>query len=195
MGLSQEELAQRVRRQGGEIHQTGIDKIEKRDTSRPRYLKEIAIGLGVTEDWLLTGKEPKERVGELDAPRAAVIPIVTWVSAGAMAQEEGQQDVIGQVETGRLDPRGRWVALRVEGDSMDRISPPGSVILVNLNDRRLVPNACYVISNGDGDVTYKRFRPNPSRFEPVSTNPSHEPIFPDGEPVVVGRVRKTILDM
>ena len=90
---------------------------------------------------------------------------------------------------------GDWLAMRVDGDSMDRVSPPGSIILVNRKEKRLVPNACYVFSNGDDGVTYKRFRPNPDRLEPVSTNPNHEPIFFEHEPTVIGRVRKTILDM
>lgn len=194
--LSQEQVAQRVRRLGGEIHQTGIDKIEKRDTKRPRFLKEIAIALGVTEDWLLTGKEPMERSDSLLNHQAFVtVPILTWVSAGALALEDGQQDIIGEIDMSGLDPRGRWIALRVEGDSMDRISPPGSLIFVNLNDRRLVTNACYVIANDGGAATYKRFRANPPRFEPVSTNQAHDPIYPDGEPSVIGRVRRTLLEM
>lgn len=195
LGFSQEEIASRVRRLGGEIHQTGIDKIEKRDTQRPRFLKEIAIALGVTEDWLLSGKEPMERPDASATLPSTRIPIVTWVSAGSMARDEGQQDIIGEADGGALDPRGHWIALRVEGDSMDRISPPGSMIFVNLSDKRLVTNACYIISNGDGETTYKRFRANPPRFEPVSTNPEHEPIFPDGDPVVIGRVRKSVIDM
>lgn len=112
-----------------------------------------------------------------------------------MARDEGQQDIIGEADAADLDPKGQWIALRVDGDSMDRISPPGSLIFVNLADRRLVTNACYIITNADGEATYKRFRASPPRFEPVSTNPAHEPIFPDGEPVVLGRVRRSIIDM
>jgi phage repressor protein C with HTH and peptisase S24 domain len=193
--LSQEEVASRVRRLGGEIHQTGIDKIEKRDTQRPRFLKEIAIALGVNEDWLLTGREPMERLEAVSVPPPLRVPVVTWVSAGAMARDDGQQDIVGEADVTGLDPRGRWIALRVEGDSMDRISPPGSLIFVNLADRRLVTNACYIITNADGEASYKRFRANPPRFEPVSTNPSHEPIFPDGEPAVLGRVRRSVIEM
>lgn len=142
-------------------------------------------------NWLLTG----EGDGPGTLPAMRIVPILSWVSAGAMARDDAQQDVIGEAEGGGLDPRGQWIALRVEGDSMDRISPPGSLIFVNLSDRRLVTNACYIITNGEGDATYKRFRANPPRFEPVSTNPAHEPIFPDGEPVVLGRVRRSVLDM
>ena len=124
-----------------------------------------------------------------------VIPIVSNVSAGALMQPDISDEQIGVIRVGELDPHGDWLAMRVDGDSMDRVSPPGSIILVNRKEKRLVPNACYVFSNGDDGVTYKRFRPNPDRLEPVSTNPNHEPIFFEHEPTVIGRVRKTILDM
>lgn len=150
----------------------------------------LALILQCNLDWLITGRGAGP---EILTSRA--IPIVTWVSAGAMAREEGQQDIIGEIELSGLDPDGRWIALRVEGDSMDRISPPGSLIFVDLADRRLVPNACYIIVNGDNEASYKRFRSSPARFEPVSTNPAHEAIFPDGEPSVIGRVRRSQIEM
>lgn len=59
LDLSQAELAVRVSRLGYKISQTGIDKIEKRDTTRPKCLRELAVALNVTQEWLLTGSEPK----------------------------------------------------------------------------------------------------------------------------------------
>lgn len=169
-----------------------ISNIQKNPNSVPRgqTLLQLAEVLGTTPEFLLTGQS--ETRGDVVKLR---IPLITWVSAGAMARDVGQQDIIGETEAVGLDPRGKWIALRVDGDSMDRISPPGSVIFVNLADRRLVPNACYIIVNGDSEATYKRFRANPPRFEPVSTNPAHEPIFPDGEPAVIGRVRRSTIEM
>ncbi|MEN9393696.1 MAG: hypothetical protein RLZZ104_2039 [Pseudomonadota bacterium] len=195
LGLTQEQLAHRVKRLGGSISQTGIDKIEKRDSQRPRYLKELAIALDVSEDWLTSGKEPKERPSQQSPGQIVDVPILSWVSAGALTKPDVSADQIGVYRAGDLDPRGDWIALRVDGDSMDRISPPGSVILVNRKEKQLIPNACYVVADGDHQVTYKRFRPNPHRLEPVSTNPAHEPIFYDHEPLIIGRVRKTLLDM
>lgn len=148
-----------------------------------KNLNKIAQALKVTPSELIE-----------DQP-AVEIPIMTWVSAGLMLREDGQQDVIGHIEMPDLDPGGKWIALRVDGDSMDRISPPGSLIFVDLNDQELVPNGCYVIADNDNHLTYKRFRSNPPRFEPVSTNLSLQPIYPEGEPVVVGRVRRSIIDM
>lgn len=124
------------------------------------------------------------------------VPHVSWVSAGAF-REVGQlmpTDEFPAIEVSGLPP-GDWFALTVDGDSMDRISPPGSIILVNRRDRKIVPNACYVIANEQGEATYKRYRPSPERFEPVSVRSDIDPIFPDGAVTVIGRVRRSILEM
>lgn len=148
--------------------------------------KIYARRFGVSFVWLLTG-EGEGGVG---------IPLVSWVSAGHLSAGEPVQDAASCPRIQAPDlPKGDWIALRVEGDSMDRISPPESIIFVNRQDRRLVANACYVIGDENGGATYKRYRPDPMRFEPVSVNPAHEAIFPDHDPVIIGRVKRTILDM
>jgi SOS-response transcriptional repressor LexA len=127
-------------------------------------------------------------------------PLISWVNAGALKAPSAVIEV-GEAKLAYahgLDAKGEWIALQVEGDSMDRISPPESIIFINRRDRRLVANACYVIADAEGgQASYKRFRPNPDRWEPVSTNSEHEPIFvkKGREPMIVGRVRKTLLSM
>lgn len=66
LGLSQDQLAAAVRKLGGDISQTGIDKIEKRDAKRPRCLPELADALGVSEHWLMTGKGQRAREMSID---------------------------------------------------------------------------------------------------------------------------------
>ena len=179
VGLKIEELAERAG-----LSTTYVWRMERGERNVSlKNLQKLADALGVAPSDLIESKP------------VADVPILSWVSAGMMARDDVQQDVVGEIRMSDLDPRGEWVALRVEGDSMDRISPPGSLILVDLTDKALVPNACYIITDGDSQATYKRFRSNPPRFEPVSTNPSHEPIFPDGEPAVIGRVRRSLIDM
>jgi len=56
-----------------------------------------------------------------------------------------------------------------------------------------VPVLAWVSADEDGRATYKRYRPSPKRFEPASTNPTNEPIFPERDPLIVGRVRLTFL--
>lgn len=131
----------------------------------------------------------------LSPPESArKVPLLSTVSAGVMMRDDLVDEAKRMLTLTDLPP-GDWFALEVDGDSMDRISPPGSIILVNRKDKRLIPNACYVIADQYGNATYKRYRPNPDRFEPVSNNPDHEPIFPDNDVPVIGRVRRTILDM
>ncbi len=150
-------------------------------------LLKLAPILQTTPSWLLEGG---------GSPESRAIPKLSWVSAGTFETTDAimSTDEVKMIRVADL-PDGDWVALDVIGDSMDRISPPGSLIIVNRSDRRLTPNACYVIEDGEGGATYKRYRPNPDRFEPVSTNPDHEPLFPDQLPRIFGRVRRTILEM
>lgn len=129
-----------------------------------------------------------------DEPAMTEVPVISLVSAGRMMQEHFRDEFLDSMRFADL-PKGDWIALRVEGDSMDRISPPDSIILVNRNDKRLVANACYIIADDNGDTTYKRYRPSPKRFEPVSTNPQHEPIFPENDPSIIGRVWMTLLKL
>lgn len=148
----------------------------------------------VTLDWLLRGKGPGpgEEIPEVSS--SVDIPIISWVSAGDLQRDDLSDEQIGSLTFGPLD-KGDWIALRVKGDSMDKVSPPDSIILVNRADKKLVPNACYVIDDGEGYATYKRYRPSPDRFEPVSMNENHHPIFPENMPTIIGRVWRSILEM
>lgn len=125
------------------------------------------------------------------------VPLISMVSAGKLFQNPSVQaldEPVKHIHTDGL-PKGDWIALTVEGTSMDRISPPESIIFVNRREKRLVPNACYVIEDAEEGATYKRYRPDPMRFEPVTFTEGHKTIFPDNEPKILGRVRRSRLDM
>lgn len=161
----------------------------------PRAAEKYARRFRVSLDWLLRGigAGPGEEQ-EMLSDRAIDVPLIAKVSAGVLQRDDLREEQIGTITVGQL-PVGDWIALEVDGDSMDRISPPESIIIVNRADKRLVANACYVIADESGQATYKRYRPNPDRFEPVSTNSSHEPIFPQQMPPVIGRVRVSMIKM
>lgn len=120
------------------------------------------------------------------------VRVLSMVRAGKMSRDDVRDADIGATTVAGL-PKGDWVAFTVEGDSMDRISPPDSIIFVNRRDKKLAPNGLYIVSDAEGNATYKRYRPNPDRFEPVSTNSNLEPIYPDETTTIFGRVRLTIL--
>lgn len=125
------------------------------------------------------------------------LPLISWVSAGKLTDAESQipvQDapILGFVDLGH----GEFFALKVEGDSMNRVSPEGSVIVVNRLERQLINGKCYIFSLR-GETTFKRWNADPGYLEPDSTNPLNKPIFlkKSRDFDVVGRVLRTVLDL
>jgi SOS-response transcriptional repressor LexA len=123
------------------------------------------------------------------------VPVISWVSAGKLAEAstpipDDDARMIGFSDLGRGD----FFALQVQGDSMDRISPESSIIIVNRRDRRLVVGKAYVFSIR-GEATYKVWRTDPRRLEPFSTNPTNQAHYKLDGLEVVGRVRRTVLDL
>lgn len=172
------------------VSQQLVSQLETGKAEKTTELPAIAQALGVGVHELDPAYSPDaEGIPTLN------IPLLAWVSAGSMMREDVSDEAIGSMRVADLPASGDWIALKVVGDSMDRISPPDSVIFVNRKDKRLVPNACYVIADDEGSATYKRFRTSPMRFEPVSTNKDLEPIFPDHDPFIVGRVRRSMIEM
>ena len=168
------------------VTQKAIAKWENGKTDRPQKLKELSEALECSQDWLLGGDEKPT------APKG--VGLVSWVQAGALAEVIDNYHP-GDAE-GWIDYRARhtkMIALRVKGSSMNRVSPEGSIIIVDLLQREMTPNRLYVVKIGD-EATFKRYRDNPPRMEPDSTEP-HEIIFLNGEPAhIVGRVVHTMID-
>lgn len=160
-----------------------------------KMLKEGGRGLKADEMLAI------EAITGLPIPSPAVatkIPLVDWVSAGRLAEPKSQIPVedVPLLAFADLGP-GDFFALKVAGNSMDRISPDGSVIVVNRSDRVLVSGKCYVFSVR-GETTYKLWQKDePSYLAPFSTDAIHKPIFikkmRDLE--VIGRVKRTLLDL
>ncbi|MGB3898156.1 MAG: S24 family peptidase [Mesorhizobium sp.] len=135
-----------------------------------------------------------------DEPSQAVtvenVPIVSMVSAGALAEVATLRDLSEYPTRPAVNlPQGIWVSMRVEGNSMNKISPPDSIIFVNLADKRLVHNACYIIADETGSATYKRYRQNANPpFQPASYDDVPAP-RPEGEVRIIGRVYRSTIDM
>lgn len=173
----------------------GNRKISKR--AAPLY----AAAFGHTAGWYLYDNEPTEVPGdEVALPSASIldVPRISWVTAGELGAQDAVLDFSDYPTVQAADlPTGTYIALQVEAgsNSMNKISPPESVIFVNVADTRLVPNACYIIADEQGRATYKRYRPN---MRPVFQPASYEDVDPptlEGSIRVVGRVRRSMIDM
>jgi SOS-response transcriptional repressor LexA len=130
-------------------------------------------------------------------PEIARVPLISWDAAGALVDVSvpittDNKHLLSFADLGA----GEFFALSVADDSMDRVSPAGSVIMINRADRSLAANRYYLFV-ARGKTTYRRWHPSPPYLAPFSTNPAHEPIFLNRrkDVEVIGRVRQTTLEL
>lgn len=131
------------------------------------------------------------------APKMTMVPLLDSVAAGKLKSPLSQiplEDVplLAFADLGR----GEFFALQVDGDSMDRLSPEGSTIVVNKQDRTLIGGRCYIFALR-GQTTFKMWQAGETPYlAPYSTNPMHKPIlFRKRDLEVIGRVKRTFLDL
>jgi len=185
--MSQSELARRL----AVRLRTGFD--------RSKIYKILKDERDVTAEEMLAIEEITGFPAPAEARTALVpVPLVDWVSAGRLASAESQLPVEKVPLLAFADlGHGDFFATKVKGDSMDRVSPEGSVIIVDRNDKTLVGGKCYIFSI-KGETTFKMYQADdPPYLAPYSTNPSNKPIFPKkkSEWEIVGRVKRTLLDL
>lgn len=184
------------------------------DLTQAQLARALGVSQGTISKWVSDLQSPNKRqwdaVEELmtrdprlrhlikeNGSETVEVPLISWVSAGRLADAQTQ---IPLEEAPLLTfahlGQGDFFALRVEGDSMDRLSPDGSIIVVDRAERTLTKGRCYVFSVR-GETTYKRWHDKPPYLAPFSTNPSNEPIFVPkrSDFGVIGRVRRTVLDL
>ena len=171
-----------------------IDRLEKGERKLTvDWLNRIAEGLSCDPfDLLLQPNVRKESIPLREVPLVSL-----WRAGQPMTafDERLPEDERVKVFVPVPESAENVVAAKIEGDSMDKVAPDGSIIIINHDDQKLVNRRYYVIRI-DGEVTFKRYRDTPiPRFEPESTNDAHEPIFPTSDTVVIGRVIKVVTDL
>lgn len=164
-----------------------------------RTVEALAPVLGTTPEWLAFGSGPE--VLDDSIPPAMPVPLpvprIAWVAASrffevADATTQTNADI---VPCWGLPAGGRFVALSVRGDSMNRVAEDGATIIVNLKDRELYNKKYYVFQDVDHETTFKRFMRAPDRLDPYSTNPEHMPIPMSDSIRVLGRVVRVMQDL
>lgn len=181
-------------------HEGGTRTIGQDDAER--YARRFRnAGAAVSAQSILFDRSPDApaQFAESVARHADVasVPLLSWVSAGKLADVHSQIPVEDVPLLAFADlGRGDFFALKVDGDSMDRVSPDGSTIVVNRAERTLIAGRCYVFSVR-GQTTYKMWHADPVYLAPYSTNPANQPIFikKKRDLGVIGRVRRTVLDL
>jgi repressor LexA len=177
-GMTQEQLAEML----GTTKAT-ISKME-RSTSMPRgmWLLRLSRSLGVPFSSMSPDETPHLR-------KAGEIPIIGLIAAGNWREAiQSSDEYIAAV-----DAKPHMFALRIDGDSMDRIAPEGAFVSIDPTRPTLSDGALYAVQNGEGEATIKQFRRSPDRLEPLSTNPIHKPIMLGTEPItIIGRATSVV---
>jgi SOS-response transcriptional repressor LexA len=167
-------------------HENGNRAISRKAAESYARLFDVQAG------WLLYGENAPEATGEYE------IPLVSMVSAGHLKRQEAvtPAEVEKWIRLSDLPP-GDWIALTVDGTSMDRIAPEGSTLIVNRSDDLLIDGKFYIFALGGGEATFKTYRRSPERLQPFSTNPDHMsiPVTDDTDLYVFGRVRRVIQEV
>ncbi len=118
---------------------------------------------------------------------------IIWVPVIGIAAAGGWQEAISlpEYKIPLLKKAGtnQAFAVEVDGDSMNLILPERCWAVIDPDQKALYDRKSYLIANGNGEATIKRYRDNPARFEPVSNNPDHKPLdIGQHQITVIGRV-------
>lgn len=166
----------------------------KANTTAPQIMKLERSHRKLDLDWLdrlaaAFGVDPLFLMGaDTKTAGLTMVPVVGRIAAGNW--QEAVEDPIGIIPVPDTMMKGpKTFALRPDGDSMNLIIPENGWVLVNPEDGDLRDGKIYAVMNGEGETTLKRYRAEPARLEPCSTNPAHVAMTLGREPfTVVGRV-------
>ena len=165
----------------GETTASTIAKLENRKMSFSLdYLFDLARVLQVQPTDILAGS----------GTRVRMVPMIGTCPAGEWREAAENTDEFTPVPV-HLKGQNLF-ALRPDGTSMDLIVPSsseGGFIIVDPDQRELIDGRCYVVTNDQHEVTFKKFSANPLALLPCSSDPEHRPIPIGSSPfTVVGRV-------
>lgn len=168
-GWTMRQLADAMSTADSPVHFTTVQKLE-RSTRRltHEWAQRIAEALGVTITQVM-GEDQAVSSG----PALRMTPVIGLVSAGAW--REAIQHPDDEIAVPATSPN--TFALKVHGDSMDKVAAEGDYVIVDPDKLGLLDGHLYVVRNDEGEATFKRYRANPARLEPCSNNPAHQTIM------------------
>jgi SOS-response transcriptional repressor LexA len=198
-GLSKAELA---RRSG--VPYDNVNKYLRGDVENPRgdALEKLARALDTSTLYLQSGLTDRKPLPSRGVPFRGEVAAGVWIEVG-----EGQEVPDDYLPFNPLPqyPEGAVYCLTVRGDSLDKVAPPGTVLVcvdlyssgIDIKDGDLVIVERAKFQDGLLEMTAKRVRAVKGGFElyPESTNPKWKPIaYPrapnsDGESIrILARV-------
>lgn len=185
-GMTQQQVAAAIG-----VTTTGYQNWEYGNTPiKATALRELAKLFGCTTDYLLNISDIKVAV-----PSATrMLPVFGSISAGTPREALMQSDVMHETPERLYLEHERAFWLTVSGNSMNRLFPDGSLVLIDPDEEVRNGDVAVVFVNGD-DATLKRvyFEENAIRLHPESYDPEYrdrviDPSDPDAPEVrIIGK--------
>lgn len=185
-GMTQQQVAAAIG-----VTTTGYQNWEYGNTPiKATALRELAKLFGCTTDYLLNISDIKVAV-----PSATrMLPVFGSISAGTPREALTQSDVMHETPERLYLEHERAFWLTVSGNSMNRLFPDGSLVLIDPDEEVRNGDAAVVFVNGD-DATLKRvyFEGTAIRLHPESYDPEYrdrviDPSDPDAPEVrIIGK--------
>lgn len=178
-GLSQSDMGKIIK-----ISKSSVNMYE-RGEREPGLdtLEAIADHFNVDMDYLLGKTETRRKYdfSSLTLHESAVrIPVYGKVAAGipiAAVTDFSSEDPDDWEEIpAQMARSGEYIALRIDGDSMEPRIRKGDVVIVRLQEQVESGDIAIVFVNGD-DAVCKRVRWTDAGLTLISSNPSYEPLF------------------
>lgn len=132
------------------------------------------------------GVSPYELFMPADATPLRLVPIIGNISCGNW--QEAIENAEGMVAASANGGRNLF-ALKAAGTSMDMLINDGGYVYVDPDDRDLIDGKVYAVMNGNNETTAKRYKANPARLVPCSSDQAHKEIIVGENPfTVIGRI-------
>jgi SOS-response transcriptional repressor LexA len=201
LGLSKTALAKAVG-----VADVSVGKWESgQNQPKGRYLNDLAAALGVSVDWLLTGKEEGtagvaespfsgyRNVEPAVIPQGGRVPILSYVQAGnwrEMCEQATTFDGNAEYVTASVDIGPCGFGLWLRGNSMTPQFNEGDLVIVD-PDEQPRPGDFVVAKNGSDEATFKKYRPRgidengQEVFELVPLNDDYPPMYSDRQHIEI----------
>ena len=158
-------------------------------------IRQAAQGMNMDFDdlfALLDGKVEVNTPQQSQAIQARKIPVLGRVAAGIPIN--AITEIIDTEEISEdMAKTGDFLALQIQGDSMEPKISNGDVVIVRQQDDAETGDTVIALINGD-DAVCKRLRKYKEGLELISTNPSYAPLYFDEETIknkpvkIIGKV-------
>lgn len=168
------------------------------------WIYRVAYDSGYRADWLRTGRGAKLHAGRTEViaettkqyglERIAIVPVLTWVQAGALHSTEDLYPYAGAAEEYlSVSVRGEHCfSLKVRGDSMLPDFREGDMIVIDPDLQPRSGDYVVVVIDGTGEATFKRYMKKKDGEVLMPLNPDYTPIVLLPEHRIVGKVVRLV---